>query len=81
MSAAKNNPPHGFSLSFSRHKRSWGWKDQYPDANAAYDRERFGFLSRREANADAHAEAGLRARAKAGLVRFEATTKTWHASA
>lgn len=77
----KNNPPPGFSLRFCRHRRSWGWREQYPEDGSPFAKERYGFRSRREANDNSHDEVAMRVRAKAGQARFDKQAGTWHAVA
>ena len=58
----KTPAPSGFTISFSRHDRSWGWKQTYPVSGQL--KEKWGFRSRRMALADLHAEVERRKGAK-----------------
>ncbi len=61
----KTPAPPGFTISFSRHARSWGWKQTYATTDA-HDKERWGFRSRRLALADLCTEVEQRKGAKSG---------------
>lgn len=52
----KTPAPRGFTISFSRHKRGWGWKQTYAPDSPEHCCERFGFRTRRDALADLNAE-------------------------
>ncbi len=58
----KTPAPPGFTISFSRHARSWGWKQTYPEPGQL--KEKWGFRSRRFALADLCAEVEQRKSAK-----------------
>ena len=59
----KTPAPAGFTISFSRHWRSWGWKQTYQEAGQI-KKEQWGFQSRRFALADLHAEVERRKSSK-----------------
>ena len=50
----KSSGPAGYSISFSRHGKRWGWKRRYPQDDGLPN-ERWGFAKRAEAMADARA--------------------------
>lgn len=57
---AKAPAPPGFSISFSRHGKRWGWKQIYKAEFPELDTERWGFRRRRDALDDLHAEVAKR---------------------
>lgn len=64
----KRAAPAGYTVSFSRHKRSWGWRRSLK-ANPEHDGvpdERWGFRTRNQALGDLLAELDRRTQKAAG---------------